>query len=56
MSSVGARRGLGSTKAVADAIYLLAGGKGKSRMHKDITMREQSTWRTFILSTGGLPW
>ena len=37
---------------IGDKIYLLAGGKGRERGNKDITLRETLMWRVSIVSTG----
>ncbi|HJT75691.1 MAG TPA: DUF927 domain-containing protein [Gemmataceae bacterium] len=36
-------------------VYMLAGGQGKSRMGKAVSLREQHTWRVLLLSTGEVP-
>lgn len=38
-------------RAVAAVVYSLAGGRGRSRMNSDTTMRRQKRWRTLALST-----
>ena len=44
--------GKASDFQIGDKIYLLAGGKGRERGNKDITLRETLLWRVSIVSTG----
>jgi Domain of unknown function (DUF927) len=44
--------GKASDLQIGDKVYLLAGGKGRERGNKDITLREVLMWRVSIVSTG----
>jgi putative DNA primase/helicase len=39
----------------AEMIYLVTGGQGKSRLRRDASLRETTTWRALVLSTGEFP-
>ncbi len=47
--------GVAAAKDTFTAIYQLAAGVGKSRLHKDGSLRPTHTWRAMILSTGEVP-
>jgi putative DNA primase/helicase len=44
--------GKASDFQIGEKVYLLAGGKGRDRGNKDITLRETLMWRLSIVSTG----
>lgn len=41
-----------SPRALHEAIYMLANGKAKSRMTKDVMLSDTATWRVAIISSG----
>lgn len=44
--------GGGDPQAVEKLVYMLINGGGRTRAQRDLSMRETSSWRTIVLSTG----